>query len=348
MRVADAPRAHGRARHSPKPFSVLSLASAMATDQVLAALLGAFDSRAAERAACQEALQGWEGMPGYCLLLLQLYASPPPSLTADARLLAVVCLKNAVVRHWNARRAGEPAVPDADKALLRAGLLQTLDEPEPRLSAQLLLLLAQVARFDGLSAWPELMPSLLQAASRPTAAAAARGLHALYRVVKLQARPTTGCTITTPSVSSSSSSSSPPPAPPSQPRLQASRRLLPHRKQFFAMAAELLPRLQALPPPPCPCYRPLALATAPLLLQQPTTLPGPTLTVAAPRPQPLRQRYVEGLLHALAQRPPEQAAAWVLAPPHPDAAAGGDVPQGRLEPRTGRGGDTRGGVRLTR
>ena len=81
------------------------------------------------------------------------------------------------------------------------------------LSAQLLLLLAQVARFDGLSAWPELMPSLLQAASRPTAAAAARGLHALYRVVKLQARPTTGCTITTSSVSSSSSS--PPPAPPS-------------------------------------------------------------------------------------------------------------------------------------
>ena len=55
----------------------------------------------------------------------------------------MVCLKNAVTRHWNARRAGVPAVPDADKAMLRAGLLQTLDEPEPRLSAQLLLLLAQ-------------------------------------------------------------------------------------------------------------------------------------------------------------------------------------------------------------
>ena len=68
-----------------------------------------------------------------------------------------------------------------------------------------------MARFDGLAAWPELMPYLLQAASRPTAAAA-RGLHALYRVVKLQ----------------------------------ASRRLLPHRKQFFALAAELLPRLQPL------------------------------------------------------------------------------------------------------
>ena len=115
----------------------------MAADQVVTALLGAFDAQSNERAASQEALQGWEGMPGYTPLLLQLYAAPPPRLTPDARLLAVVCLKNAVTRHWNARRAGVPAVPDADKAVLRAGLLQTLDEPEPRLSAQLLLLLAQ-------------------------------------------------------------------------------------------------------------------------------------------------------------------------------------------------------------
>ena len=115
----------------------------MAADQVITALLGAFDAQPSERAASQEALQGWEGMPGYVPLLLQLYAAPPPRLTPDARLLAVVCLKNAVTRHWNARRAGVPAVPDADKAMLRAGLLQTLDEPEPRLSAQLLLLLAQ-------------------------------------------------------------------------------------------------------------------------------------------------------------------------------------------------------------
>ena len=159
----------------------------MAAEQVIAALLGAFDAQPSQRAASQEALQGWEGMPGYVPLLLQLYAAPPPRLTPDARLLAVVCLKNAVTRHWNARRAGVPAVPDADKAMLRTGLLQTLDEPEPRLSAQLLLLLAQVARYDGLGTWPELMPYLLQAASRPSAAAAARGLHALYRVVKLQA-----------------------------------------------------------------------------------------------------------------------------------------------------------------
>ena len=78
----------------------------MAADQVVTALLGAFDAQSNERAASQEALQGWEGMPGYTPLLLQLYAAPPPRLTPDARLLAVVCLKNAVTRHWNARRSG--------------------------------------------------------------------------------------------------------------------------------------------------------------------------------------------------------------------------------------------------
>ena len=50
----------------------------MAADQVITALLGAFDAQPSERAASQEALQGWEGMPGYVPLLLQLYAAPPP------------------------------------------------------------------------------------------------------------------------------------------------------------------------------------------------------------------------------------------------------------------------------
>ena len=61
----------------------------MAADQVVTALLGAFDAQSNERAASQEALQGWEGMPGYVPLLLQLYAAPPPRLTPDARLLNV-------------------------------------------------------------------------------------------------------------------------------------------------------------------------------------------------------------------------------------------------------------------
>lgn len=179
-------------------------------EHVVTALRGALESHPRERSRYEDALQSWEGVPGYGPVLLQLSTMPSRELTSDGRLLAVLCLKNAVLRHWNARRAGEPAVPDADKALIRSGLLQALDEPEPKLSSQLLLLIGHVARFDGLPAWPELMPFLLQAASRPCVAQAARGLQAMYRVVKLQ----------------------------------ASRRMMLHRKQFFAMAAELLPRLE--------------------------------------------------------------------------------------------------------
>ena len=148
-----------------------------------------------------------------------------------------------------------------------------------------------MARFDGLAACPELMPYLLQAASRPAAAAAARGLHALYRVVKLQASrrrlalalaltPTLTriltLTRTLTLILTLTTHHSPLTTHHSTLTLtltltlQASRRLLPHRKQFFALAAELLLRLQ-----------------------------------------PLQQLYVEGLLRELGQQPPEQAAAWL-------------------------------------
>ena len=101
-------------------------------EQVVVALVGSLSSVPAERAAYEEALQGWEAVGGFCPLLLQLYGAPPPQLTADGRLLAVLCLKNAVLRHWNARRAGEPAVSDADKAAIRQGLLQASAPPATR------------------------------------------------------------------------------------------------------------------------------------------------------------------------------------------------------------------------
>ena len=206
------------------------------SEQVVVALRGALECPL-ERRKYEDALRRWEGAAGYGPLLLQLSAVPSPTLTSDERLLAVLCLKNTVLRHWNARRVGEAAVPDADKAMIRSGLLHALHEPEPKLSSQLLLLIGHVARFDGLTAWPELMPFLLEAASRPCATQAARGLQAMYRVVKLQ----------------------------------ASRRMMLHRKQFFAMAEGLLPRLE-----------------------------------------PMRMRYVRGLLERLAQEPAAQAAEWLL------------------------------------
>ena len=119
-------------------------------------------------------------------------------------------------------RAG--GLADSEKAAVRAALLAALDEPEAQLAAQLLLVLAQVARLDGLAAWPELMPSLLHAAARTAPRDAARGTFALFRVVKMQ----------------------------------ASRRLLVHRKQFIVLAAELSPSAAAPRSPPWPAAaRPL-------------------------------------------------------------------------------------------
>ena len=44
------------------------------------------------------------------------------------RLLAVLCLKNAVTRRWHQRRDDEPTIPDAEKAAVRDTLLAALDE----------------------------------------------------------------------------------------------------------------------------------------------------------------------------------------------------------------------------
>ena len=176
------------------------------------ALRGAL--RTEDRRVYEQELQEWELAPGFCSALLRLYASPPAQFGVPERLLAVLCLKNAVARRWQHRGVdeGSGGLADSEKAAVRAALLAALDEPEAQLAAQLLLVLAQVARLDGLAAWPELMPSLLHAAARTAPRDAARGTFALFRVVKMQ----------------------------------ASRRLLVHRKQFIVLAAELSPRLQPL------------------------------------------------------------------------------------------------------
>ena len=194
----------------PQSSPPMSCAPPALSDAALAAALtGALQTEG--RQPFEEALAAWESQPGFCSAVLRAYAAAA-QLGQPERLLAVLCLKNAVTRQWNQRRDDQGRIPDAEKAALCEALIGTLDEPDPQLWAQLELLMAIIARLDGLAAWPALLPTLLDAACRPDPRGAARGLSALHRVVKQQ----------------------------------ASRRLLPHRKQFFALAAELLPRLQPL------------------------------------------------------------------------------------------------------
>ena len=188
------------------------MAAHLSAPNLVQALKGALQPDAAIRKPYEEALQAWEGVPTYCTLLLQLYATAAAELPQPERLLAVLCLKNAVIRRWHARRDDEDAIPDDEKAVLRLGLLEAVTEPDRQIGAQLEVLVAQIGRLDGLLAWPELIPRLLELASMPPSFHSRRGLCFLYRVVKQQ----------------------------------AARRLTVHRKQFFALAAELLPRLAPL------------------------------------------------------------------------------------------------------
>ena len=89
------------------------------------ALRGAL--RPEDRRVYEQELQEWELAPGFCSALLRLYASPPAQFGVPERLLAVLCLKNAVQRRWHARRPAEEPIPEQEKAAVRQGLLGTLD-----------------------------------------------------------------------------------------------------------------------------------------------------------------------------------------------------------------------------
>ena len=70
----------------------------------------------------EQELQEWELAPGFCSALLRLYASPPAQFGVPERLLAVLCLKNAVARRWQHRGVdeGSGGLADSEKAAVRS------------------------------------------------------------------------------------------------------------------------------------------------------------------------------------------------------------------------------------
>ena len=100
------------------------------------ALRGAL--RTEDRRVYEQELQEWELAPGFCSALLRLYASPPAQFGVPERLLAVLCLKNAVARRWQHRGVdeGSGGLADSEKAAVRAALLAALDEPTRLASAR--------------------------------------------------------------------------------------------------------------------------------------------------------------------------------------------------------------------
>ncbi|KAJ0404561.1 hypothetical protein ATCC90586_004857 [Pythium insidiosum] len=135
------------------------------------------------------------------------------TLPADVRLLACLWLKQYLKRSWKQLRHWS----DAERADLRQRLLAAaLQEPQPTMALHLSLAVAIVARSDFPAAWtPEQLFAPVLHPLRHDAAASLdqldqqqqRGVEVAYRVVKEL----------------------------------STRRLMQHRKQFAALAVELLP-----------------------------------------------------------------------------------------------------------
>ncbi|KAG8467413.1 hypothetical protein KFE25_000729 [Diacronema lutheri] len=174
-------------------------------------LHGALSADPEARCASERELEAAQTRPGAVAALLD--ALEAPGLAPDAALLAVLCAKHAIDRRWapsrlaGARGGEAEPIGGEEKAATRARLLRiATDARDERVAAHGALALARVARADGASGeHAGLLPALLGAAARPDADAAARGLRALHRVVKEL----------------------------------ASRRLLPHKREFCALAPAL-------------------------------------------------------------------------------------------------------------
>ena len=103
------------------------------------------------------------------------------------RPLTSLCFVASLSRHlWLARCC---SCPSAHLTTAAVSCLASSSGARPAGNAplkQIVLIVANIARLEGLDAWPELLPALTAAAARSEPVEAARGLAALYRVIKLQ------------------------------------------------------------------------------------------------------------------------------------------------------------------
>ena len=137
---------------------------------LVAALAAAQSADAAVRAPAEGALQAAAAQPGYCEALLRVVAARRAGGDAE-RWMAVLCLKNAIGRHWRVRAgaSGAVSVTAAEKASVRAALLAALDEPSPQVAVQLAVVVARVARLDFPREWPGAFQALMGRLQQPSA-----------------------------------------------------------------------------------------------------------------------------------------------------------------------------------
>ena len=123
----------------------------------------------AVRKPAEARVSSLESAPGF-LEALHAAGAPGSGLDEGARVLATICCKNIVVRHW---RRGQ--LSDAAKKQLRDGVVRRLQDPSRLVVSQLLQIVQKIARTDYPKAWPSLFNDLvpqLQLLHAPVAAGA--------------------------------------------------------------------------------------------------------------------------------------------------------------------------------
>lgn len=171
---------------------------------------GALSADPGVRNAHEQTLRATLAHPGAVASVLDALADT--SVDGDVRLMAALCAKHAVQQRWTPRRGrdeGAPPLDAAEKNRIRASLIPLASaDTDTRVAAQAVEALCRVARVDGCrDAFPDLLPGLLNGAMTGI-----QGLRALHKVVKEL----------------------------------ASRRLLPHKREFISVAPGLNEHLGSL------------------------------------------------------------------------------------------------------
>ncbi|KAI9261423.1 armadillo-type protein [Phascolomyces articulosus] len=112
----------------------------------------------------EEVLKQWENESSFFATLQDIFYDP--SIHHDVRVLSGIYLKNGVGRFW--RKTAKNPINAEEKTAIRQRLLQFMDEPSKKLTAQNAVIVARIARMDYPMEWPDLLPSLVQIIETPS------------------------------------------------------------------------------------------------------------------------------------------------------------------------------------
>eukprot|EP01083_Nonionella_stella_P039055 106212_1 len=159
-------------------------------------------SDASRRAAAQKQLEDFNTQSGFKNALLTICCSPEVYPDVETRLLAAITLKNSIERLWSHRSAkgmrltfgnsksvqlknARPPMNVQEKESVKQRLLEYIPcEQNDRISLQLAVAVAKIARSDWPNNWSALFPSLVRAVQSQNPLSSNRGLLTLSEVVQ--------------------------------------------------------------------------------------------------------------------------------------------------------------------